>query len=159
MTQMSVQDATDAIREDIATNKMVKADPAELHRVNFIKAVARNLGMEPTPETITHIGAVLTEHGIEPLIDNEYPKYVKRGYDGADVIAGSSEEEHEIVNATAPAPSDAGILTHPSDAEIFTPSDLDLKDKVPFVKSAEHPAGRASDEETNRAASQDTRPI
>ncbi len=106
MKHLGVTEAANAIRGIIATDTVARTDPAQAHRMKFVKDVCEKLGLDPSPENVQHVAVVLREQDIALHEGHEYPKHVVRKWDGAPLIANSAEEADAIINEEQPQPVD-----------------------------------------------------
>lgn len=149
---LGAAEAANEIRETVGATT---TPPEDQHQVRYISSVCGQLGLEPTPENVHKVAMALHEHGIGVPRSQEYPKFAARSYDKAQKIVHDEVEEDSWVNEARPEPAEpAGRIVedHPD-------PNLDLRNQVPSEpKPIDHPAGRASDAETNAAASQTAPP-
>ncbi len=88
MSTLGVKEAADAIRDKV---RLQHTDPHDLHQLGFLKAVATELGLDHSPEVITHVAGLLREHDIQIHAGNEYPKWIGKG--AVAVIVNDGDEE------------------------------------------------------------------
>src|SRR5882672_2014707 len=98
-THVGAKEAAEIIRSTVYDAQL---PPDEVHKLRFLQEVAAHLGMEAMPENLHRIAQALHQHGIHLHEGHEYPKMVKRGWDGAEMIANDEQEEKEIVEAALP---------------------------------------------------------
>lgn len=158
MENLGAKEAADRIRDVFHSDRSMRTDPEQAHQMKFVKDVVKELGGDESPETLHHVGQLLREHGVALHAGHEYPKYATRKWDRTAKIVQNEQEEQDWVNEEQPVPveNDQSPL-RTLDAPVQDQS-LDLKDRVPHTVPTEHPAGRAPDEQTNRAASQQPEP-
>jgi hypothetical protein len=101
--KLGIVEAAAAIKETVELNHL---PPEEVHQLRFLQGVATELGMDHTPQSLHSIAAALRQHDIEIHSGHEYPKSVKRKFDGSYHIADNPEHEAEIVNWTPPEPDE-----------------------------------------------------
>lgn len=98
------------IRDDFRKGvKPYHLPPEVLHRIRFVREVCAELDLDETPDNLHAVDEALRAHGVEPDLDNEYPKYLRQDGDVA-VIAESPEHEAELNRPAAepvPEPVDA----------------------------------------------------
>ncbi len=104
MKHLGATEAANAIRGIIATDTSARTDPAQAHRMKFVKDVCEKLGLDPSPENMQHVAVVLREQDIALHEGHEYPKHVVRKWDGAPFVANSAEEADAIINEEQPQP-------------------------------------------------------
>lgn len=155
MQNLGAKEAANAIRDEVMMDRTMRGDPNHAHQMNYVKAVVKELGLEATPENIAHVATVLREHDIDVPAGQEYPKYATRKWDNTSHIVNSREEEDKLVNEEAPeqrtdTPPPARVIDRP-----VQDLSLDLRDKVPTIKPADHPGGFVPGAVTNREAAQD----
>lgn len=92
---MGAQEVANTLRPHLALQHL---DPHYLHQLNFLKDVAARLGLDHTPEVLTHIAGLMREHGLVIHSGQEYPKMVARKADGKSFEAKDEEDEDRIVN-------------------------------------------------------------
>lgn len=154
MRNLGPLEAANEIRNDV-TN-LPGIDPAEQHHVRFIQSVCGQLGLDPSPENMHKVAVVLHKHDIGMHHGHEFPKYAVRDWDKTSKIVHNEQEEKEWVEEARPeiaAPVAVREQTDPVQG-----LGVDLRDKVPHMVPTSHPAGRAPDAQTNRAASQQPEP-
>lgn len=101
MRHLGVVEAANEIRGSVRLQHM---NPHEQHQLRYAEGVLDQLGLEHSPEALTHVFGLLREHEIDIPGGDEYPKWVKRGYDGKDMVADNADHEAEIINAAPPSP-------------------------------------------------------
>lgn len=92
---MGAQEVANTLRPHLALQHL---DPHDLHQLNFLKDVAAHLGLDHTPEVLTHIAGLMREHDLVIHSGQEYPKMVARKADGKSFEAKDEEDEDRIVN-------------------------------------------------------------
>lgn len=145
-------EAANLIRPVFEKDRMAHMDPKEVHGIKFVEEVCDYLGADKGPATILHVRNLLREADIALPVGQEYPKYVKRGWDGAMVIANDEEHARQIENEEAPKapenPPSAYLL--PSDKNALS----DISDNVPKVLNREsvlkHDDGRTPSDISNQ---------
>lgn len=129
---MGAKEAAEVIRSTVHDAIL---PPEDVHKVRFLQEVAAHLNMEPMPENLHRIAQALHQHDIGLHEGHEFPKMVKRGYDGADMVANDEQEEKEIVEATRPEPVNA----KPAPTSVLDVYD----DNLPQAKLVEDDAERS----------------
>lgn len=71
------REAADEIREAFLKDRSSRLDPESIHALGFLKDVCANLGIESSPENVTHVQVLLREHDVILPFGAEYPKWVK----------------------------------------------------------------------------------
>lgn len=145
-------EAANLIRPVFEKDRMAHMDPKEVHGIKFVEEVCDYLGADKGPATILHVRNLLREADIALPVGQEYPRYVKRGWDGAMVIANDEEHARQIENEEAPKapenPPSAYLL--PSDKNALS----DISDNVPKVLNREsvlkHDDGRTPSDISNQ---------
>lgn len=75
--RMDAKAAAAAIASDVDPNHGDKMPPEGHHTLAFITDVAGHLGMKPSAANLSHIAQVLTLHGIDQHIADEFPKWLE----------------------------------------------------------------------------------
>lgn len=128
MRFLGAKEAANEIRAQAMEDRSLRTSPEWAHQIKFAKEVTRELGLEDTPENVTHVIGLLREHDIGLRVGHEYPKWVKRGYDGFAMIADNEEHEKEIVEAKRPDPEEVVPATMAVPVQDLN---LDLQHRVP----------------------------
>lgn len=146
---MNAQAAAQLIAPDF--NK-VSPPPEHHHRIRFARSVLHYLGAAETVENFSLVMELLAQHGIN-YAGQEFPKIAVRKADNVQKTVNNEREQQEWEDMEPPMPQPASgtLIPEPSPHQ----EGLDLTGQVPqHPKTMEHPAGRATDAETNAAASQ-----
>lgn len=160
MQNLGAKEAADAIRGAFFSDRSMRTDPEDAHRMKFAKDVVRELGGDDSPETVHHVMQLLREHNIELHAGHEFPKYATRKWDRTAKIVHSEDEERAWIDEEQPAPADPDDLppARVIDAPVQDLS-VDLRDKVPHMVGDaprnQPQTPRVPSAVTNREAAQD----
>jgi hypothetical protein len=145
MVKLAPKEAAAQIRGDIDTTTI---KPENIHQVNFVTEVVKELGLPPSPEAFQHVADVLHHHDIEIPRGDEYPKYLGKDKHGHDVIARNEDEEaqftEDLENGEVPG-SRAPVPPPPLAASDRPPYEPGAKEFEPGGENRPtHPAPEAS---------------
>lgn len=155
--KLGAKEAADKIRSVFSSDRSARVDPEQAHQMKFAKDVARELGADETPESVSHIVQLLREHGIELHAGHEFPKYATRKWDRTSKVVHSEQEENDWINEPQPEPVSDDQPLRTLDAPVQD-LNLDLRRSVPHMADdAPQPlrVPRVPSAVTNREAAQD----
>lgn len=132
-SRMGPVEAANVIRAVFKKDRMSHMSPEYVHELKFVEEVCDQLGADKNPQTVMHVRNLLREAGVDLPKGQEYPKYVKRGYDGAMLVARDEQHAREIENAIEPEPADPAPYLNDPDKD--APSDI--SGNVPEVTQRE----------------------
>jgi hypothetical protein len=151
MRNLGVKEAADEIRDHLEASQL---PPEDAHQLKFLQDIADELQLDRTPDNLHRIDAALHERDIALHAGHEYPKMVTRLWDGAQVIAGSPEDEETKINEPQPepakpppariAPREEPYSLDDDPPQRADESDRDYADRVTSYRrwNAEHPGER-----------------
>jgi hypothetical protein len=138
---MGPKEVADVLRPHL---QLHHTDPHDQHALNFLKDVATRLGLDHTPEVITHLAGLMREKGLVLKTGEEYPKMVTRKADSATFTVHSVAEEDRRINEDPAQTEPPAPRRLPPEMLPATDRDhpADISDKVPQTGSSENEIAR-----------------